>query len=60
MTYMATGILVNIGSGNSLPIQENAFENVAWKMAAILSRPQFVNSLQSDRAGSSTAQVQLL
>ena len=24
-------------------IQENAFENVIWKMAAILSRPQCVN-----------------
>ena len=25
-------------------IQENAFGNVVWKKAAILSRPQFVNS----------------
>ena len=25
-------------------IQENAFENVVWKMAAILSRPQCVNT----------------
>ena len=24
-------------------IQENAFENVAWEMAVILSRPQFVS-----------------
>ena len=24
-------------------IQENAFENVVWKMAAVLSRPQCVN-----------------
>ena len=24
-------------------IQENAFENVVWEMAAILSRPQYVN-----------------
>ena len=23
-------------------IQENAFENVAWRIAAILSRPQYV------------------
>ena len=23
-------------------IQENAFENVVWKMAAILSRPQLI------------------
>ena len=28
----------------SIFIQENAFENVVWKMAAILSRPQCVNS----------------
>ena len=27
-------------------IQENAFENVVWKMAAILSRPQCVNPIQ--------------
>ena len=26
-------------------IQENAFENI-WKMAAILSRPQYVNSFE--------------
>ena len=24
-------------------IQENAIENVVWKMSAILSRPQYVN-----------------
>ena len=24
-------------------VQENAFENVVWKMAAILSRPKCVN-----------------
>ena len=29
-------------------IQENAFENVVMKMAAILSRPQWVNFLASD------------
>ena len=28
-------------------IQENAFENVVWKMTSILSRPQCVNSLRS-------------
>ena len=28
-------------------IKKNAFENVVWKMVAILSRPQCVNSLQS-------------
>ena len=26
-------------------IQENAFENVVWKMAAILIRPQYVESV---------------
>ena len=30
-------------------IQENAFENVVWKMAAILSRPQCVNSLSESK-----------
>ena len=25
-------------------IQENAYENVIWKMAAILSRPQYVKT----------------
>ena len=33
-------------------IDENAFENVVWKMAAILSRPQCVNSAFSERCGS--------
>ena len=28
-------------------IQENAFENVVWKMSAILSRPQCVNSVHA-------------
>ena len=32
-------------------IQENAFENVVWKMAAILSRPQFVNTLRPRQNG---------
>ena len=26
-------------------IQENAYENIVWNMAAILSRPQYVNIL---------------
>ena len=30
-------------------IQENAFENVVWKMAAILSRPQWVNGLRANK-----------
>ena len=30
-------------------IQENPFQNVAWKMAAILSRPQCVNTLRPDK-----------
>ena len=25
--------------------QENAFENVAWKIVAILSQPQYINGL---------------
>ena len=28
-------------------IQENTFENVAWKMAAILSRPQCVKRIKA-------------
>ena len=44
-----TGILLirnklqwNLNQNSSIFIQENAFENVVWKMAAILSRPQCV------------------
>ena len=33
----------NINCNLYILIQENAFENVVWKMAAILSRPQYVN-----------------
>ena len=32
----------NLNRNSSIFIQENAFENVVWKMAAILSRPQCV------------------
>ena len=36
--------IVNLTIGNNrnlyIVIQENAFDNVVWKMAAILSRPQ--------------------
>ena len=32
----------NINQNSSISIQENTFENVIWKMAAILSRPQCV------------------
>ena len=27
----------------NISIEENAFENVVWKMVAILSRPQYAN-----------------
>ena len=30
-------------------MQENAFENIVWKMAAILSRPQCANTLRPSR-----------
>ena len=32
-------------------IQENAFENVVWKMATILTRPQWVNQCQPFHSG---------
>ena len=35
----------NFNRNSCIFIQENALENVVWKMAAILSRPQCVNSL---------------
>ena len=36
----------NLNRNLSIFIQENLFEIVVWKMAAILSRPQWVNSLR--------------
>ena len=33
----------NLSPNSYIFIQENAFENVVWKMSAILSRPQYVN-----------------
>ena len=35
----------NVNRNSCIFIQENAFENVVWKMAAILSRPQCVKCL---------------
>ena len=32
-------------------IQENTFETVVWKMAAVLSRPQCVNSFAPGKCG---------
>ena len=29
-------------------IQDNAFENVVWKMVAILSRPDYINPSHAD------------
>ena len=37
------GPLLNLNRNSYIFIQENAFENVVWKMAAILSRPGCVN-----------------
>ena len=34
----------NLNRNSFIFIQENAFENVVWKMTAILSRPQCVNT----------------
>ena len=37
-------LIQSIGTNfNEIFIQENAFENIVCKMAAILSRPQYVN-----------------
>ena len=33
----------NVNQNSYIFIQKNVFENVVWKMAAILSRPQYVN-----------------
>ena len=41
-------IQCNIKQNSYIFIQENAFENVVWKMAAILSRPQCVNDPNPD------------
>ena len=41
----------NLKQNSYIFIQENAFENVVWKMAAILSRPQYVNSILQSRSG---------
>ena len=38
----------NFNQNSYIFIQENAFEKVVWKMAAILSRPQCVNRVASD------------
>ena len=35
----------NFNRNSYLFIQENAFQNVAWKMTAIVSRPQCVNKI---------------
>ena len=37
----------NFNRNLNIFIEENAFENVAWKMAAILSRPQCINSINA-------------
>ena len=39
----------NLNRNLTIFIQENAFENVVWKMVAILSRPQCVNCLVEAR-----------
>ena len=37
---------LNFNRNSYIFIQENAFQNVVWKMAAILSRPQWYNHVQ--------------
>ena len=37
----------NLNRKSNIFIQENAFQNVVWKMAAILSRPQCVNATRA-------------
>ena len=54
---------VNFNPKSNIFIQENAFESVVWKMAAILSRPQCVNlrqlssSLQRTTSGRLSSQA---
>ena len=36
----------NFNQNTAIVIQKNVFENVVWKMAAILSWPQNVNKMQ--------------
>ena len=38
----------NLNRNSNIFIQENAFEYIVWKMAAILSRPQYVNPLYAE------------
>ena len=38
----------NVNQNSYICIQENVFENVVCEMAAILSRPQYVNSLRAN------------
>ena len=42
---LANKLQWNFNRNSFIFIQENAFQNVVWKMAAILSQPQCVNSL---------------
>ena len=49
-----SGILIEI---HTFSFKENAFENVVWKTAAILSRPQCVNSLAPGQLGRNFRQV---
>ena len=52
--------LGNLKRNSYTPIKENAFENVVWKMAAILSRPQCVNWINSMYEGISIVNEVLL
>ena len=40
---LRTKLQWNFNRNSNIPIQENAFESVVWKMAATLSRPLWVN-----------------
>ena len=44
-------LLINFNRNSYIFTQENPFENVVWKMAAILSRPQCVKAFRPDDNG---------
>ena len=45
---LGTNFSENLNRNLNIFIKKHAFENVVWKMAAILSRPQCVNTLRPD------------
>ena len=50
----------NLNRNSYIFIHENAFENVVWKMAAILSRPQCVNTIMCQQHNESCAVIGII